>query len=548
MYDRTIAVLCQTLCLACLLAVSRPAYAQDTLFDTSHDPVTLTLDEAIQIALVNNYALQSMRMDGGAVRAQVRDTYSSLMPKVDASGGYTRNVKSANPFAGSQAGDFFSGFAFIGWLAYNEDARTDSDPTTIPIAFGEYDDRLRKGLESANISVGGNENPFAVANQFRSSINITQRIFNGAAVPGIKAVRRLERAFAKGLNRQEQVLTNQVRQAFYQTLLQQEQTNVTAQSVVRATRTLQEVARRVAQGVAPKYQRLSAEVVLANLESRLVEHQNQTAEALGNLKYLVGIPVEQTVNLRGALEVEENAPYMMISAQDAVAAAFERRPDLEQARLTRQMNQLLLKIQKASFLPNVAAFANFTYTGSVPDDRSFSITDENDPFTFTTGYNDFFSTAYWQPAINVGFNLTWTIFDGFHTSSIVQQQKVEVTKSDLEIKRLAQAVRLEVETALRNLNGARQLIASQKKNVANAELSYSYAKSRLAEGVATPLEERNASDQLDQSRINYLQAVYSYLVAQSAFEIAIGIPLGDHTSMQLTHNQPLPPSNSSTRK
>ncbi len=540
MYDRTIAVLCQALCLACLLAVSHPAYAQDTLFEPRSEPVTLTLDEAIQIALVNNYALQSLRIDSEAVRAQVNDAYSSIMPKVDASGGYTRNLQSANPFAGSQAGDLFSGFAFIGWLAYNEDARTDTDPTTIPIAFGEYDDRLKAGLENANISVDGGANPFAVANQFRSSINISQRIFNGAAVPGIKAVRRLERAFAEGLDRQEQVLTNQVRQAFYQTLLQQEQTKVTAQSVVRAARTSQEAARRVAQGVAPKYQRLSAEVALANLESRLVEHENKNAEALDNLKYLVGIPVEQAVNLRGALEIEEDSPYMMISAQDAVAAAFERRPDLEQARLTWQMNQLLLQVQKASYLPDVSAFANFTYTGSVPDDRAFSITDEDDPFTFTSGRNDFFSTAYWQPAINVGFNLTWTIFDGFHTSAIVQQQRVAVTKSDLEIKRLVQAIRLEVEMALRNLNGARQLIASQKKNVANAELSYSYAKSRLAEGVATPLEERNASDQLDQSRINYLQAVYGYLVAQSAFEVAIGIPLGDQTNMQLTHNQPSP--------
>lgn len=540
MYDRTIAVLCQALCLACLLAASRPAFAQDTIFEPSSEPITLTLDEAIQIALVNNYALQSMRMDGGSVRAQVRDAYSTIMPQVDASGGYTRNLKSANPFAGSQAGDFFSGFAFIGWLAYNEDARTDTDPTTIPIAFEEYDDRLQMGLENANISVGGNENPFAVANQFRSSINITQRIFSGAAVPGIKAVLRLERAFAEGLNRQEQVLTNQVRQAFYQTLLQQEQTKVTAQSVVRAARTFQEATRRVAQGVAPKYQRLSAEVALANLESRLVEHENKTAETLDNLKYLVGIPAEQAVNLRGALEVEEDSPYIMISAQDAVAAAFERRPDLEQARLTRQMSQLLLQVQKASFYPDVSAFANFTYTGSVPDNRSFSITDENDPFTFTTGSNDFFSAAYWQPAINVGFNLTWTIFDGFHTSALVQQRRVEMTKSDLEVKRLVQAVHLEVEAALRNLTAARLLVASQKKNVANAELSYSYANSRLAEGVATPLEERNASDQLDQSRINYLQAVYGYLEAQGAFEVAVGIPLGDQTGMQLTQNQSSP--------
>jgi hypothetical protein len=45
---------------------------------------------------------------------------------------------------------------------------------------------------------------------------------------------------------------------------------------------------------------------------------------------------------------------------------------------------------------------------------------------------------------------------------------------------------------------------------------------------------REASRQLDQSRLNYLQAVRDYLSAKSAFEAAIGQPAGvpDGTSFQ----------------
>ena len=63
---------------------------------------------------------------------------------------------------------------------------------------------------------------------------------------------------------------------------------------------------------------------------------------------------------------------------------------------------------------------------------------------------------------------------------------------------------------------------SQEKNVERAELNFEYAEARLKEGVATPLEVREASNQLDQSRLGHLQAVHDYLVAQSAYETSIG--------------------------
>ena len=87
--------------IALVFACWSPAFAQNT--------VTLTLDEAIQIALVNNYALQETRMDAALAHADVRTAWSATMPRVDASSGYTRNLRTANPFAGSAAGDFFFG-------------------------------------------------------------------------------------------------------------------------------------------------------------------------------------------------------------------------------------------------------------------------------------------------------------------------------------------------------------------------------------------------------------------------------------------------------
>jgi outer membrane protein TolC len=56
-------------------------------------------------------------------------------------------------------------------------------------------------------------------------------------------------------------------------------------------------------------------------------------------------------------------------------------------------------------------------------------------------------------------------------------------------------------------------------------MNYDHLSKRVDEGVARPIELREASDQLDQSRLNYLQAVYDYLVARSDLETALGQPL-----------------------
>lgn len=524
-----------------LLAAPLQAGAQDARLqpaatEATPAPITLTLDEAIQIAIVNNYTVRNNRLDVNTAEAQVREAWGQVMPQVDVSSSYTRNLKTANPFAGSAAGGLFGSLGFIDWLAFNERARTDDDPASIPISFGEFAERQQAGLEAAGIQLNNSDNPFAVPNSFQNSLNITQTLFSGSAFAAIKGAERLKEVNRLGVDRQEQVLIDQVRQAFYQSLLAQEQTRVVSQSVQRTQATLDETAKRVAQGVAPKFQRLSAEVELTNLETQLLQTQNQASSALDNLKFTLGIPVNQPVTLRGNLEVDDTDPYLTVSVNDAYATAMERRPDIEQARVGIELREIDKDITRAQYLPSLSAFANFSYSGSVPDDRSFTISDPNDPFKFTTGTNDFFSQSYWQPAINVGFRLTWNIFNGFQTTARVQQRKIEVERAKLQYTQLTEGVRLEVETALRNLETAQRRILSQERNVDRAALNYEYARARLREGVATPLEERDASNQLDQSRLNYIQAVHDYLLARSAFETAMGVPLNQQTDLNLTSN------------
>ena len=515
-------------------------WAQQNVQMDADDPITVTLSEAIQIALLNNYQLQNARLDVEDAHAITNEALSILWPQVQGRSSYTRNLKTANPFAGSSAGDLFSGLGAIGWLNYNEDARTDNDPTTIPITLDEFFDRQQDGLDRANIRLSTDSNPFAVANEFLGSISITQKLFD------LPNLRRLfsgngARAFVSqtemDAERQKQVVIGEVRTAFYDALLAQQQASVANLSVQRTRESRNEAAQRVLQGIAPKMQRLSMDVELANGQSALVRANNQAEDALGRLKLMLGLPMDRELHIRGTLSVAEPSPYLTLASSDAYQRALVSRPDMEQMRILQRTTLNEVRALSAARLPTVDIFANLTFSGRVPDIRTFAVQDDDDPFTYTQRRNGYFSEAYWQPSVNVGFQMSWTLFDGLGRRARISQARIQANRMSLGVKQLEESVRLEVNTALRNLASAHEQILSQQVNVSNAELNYEYARSRSREGVTGSLELRTASQQLDTSRLNYLQAAHALLIAQNAVEVALGIPLEQRSEMRLAVGQ-----------
>jgi len=173
----------------------------------------------------------------------------------------------------------------------------------------------------------------------------------------------------------------------------------------------------------------------------------------------------------------------------------------------------------------VSAFANAAYIGQVPANRLVISPIEGEDFAFTSESRNFLDDSYWNPAVAVGIRLNWNIFNGFQTRLRVQQSHIQIKKAELDREFQKNAIYLEVEQTIRNVETALKRIISQERNIEQAQMNYEFSRKRLLEGVGTPLEERQASSLLDQSRLNYLSAVHDYLVALSQYEKAIGKPV-----------------------
>lgn len=486
-------------------------------------PVEVGLEEAVEIALERSYRIQQAKLTYKDAEALTDASYWQVWPTVDASAGYTRNLLVPNPFAGTGAGSLFDGFDALGWLAYNETARTVPDSGLTPITLQDYQDRQRAGQIAAGINPDANTNPFFVGNQFTAGVSVSQVLYNGAVFSGIKGSERFLETSEAQVDVEAQQVVAYTARVFYAALLAQEQTKILDKSVARSRDTVAETTKRVSQGVLPQFSQLSAEVELANKETELFRARNLATASMDILKMALGIPPAQALRLRGELSLE-GAPGEVLPADEALTRAMTQRPDLKQARLQVEVLEIQEDVTWAEYLPIVQAVASLTLLGSVPDDRTVVSQAGDDPFAYTTSKNSFFADPYWNPSASVGLTVTWNIFNGFRTSKNLERNQVSTSKARLTLQEMEDQVRIQVEQALRDLDTARQQIATQERNIERAELNYSHAEIRVREGVSTQLELREASQQLDQSRFAYRQAIHDYLVARVSYDVAIGEP------------------------
>jgi outer membrane protein TolC len=493
----------------------------------SADPLVLTLDEAVRTALKKNLDLRAAQLDVEEANARVQEAWGNLYPSLDLSGSYTRNVVTANPFAGSDATSLLGGGGQTEWLAFNERRRLNDRS---PITFREFQQRQQDSLAAAGISLGSGGNPFGVDNEFRGGLQLTQTLYSKQAFASVKGSQQFKDVSRYARDRQVQMVTNEVMTSFYQALLAQERVRVLRERVERAEETLQEVSTRVERGVIPKAQRLGASVELSNARTQRIEARNTADLARDQLKRTIGLSPEQPIQLRGSLEEQREDGLQQVSLQTismskAVDQALKNRPDLERARLNVELREIQTESSRAAFYPRVEAVANFSYSGRVPDDRSRVVQDPTNPFSFSEEQRGFFSDDFWNPSFSVGLQVSWNLFSGFQRSARVEQAEIARRRAGTQRDRLRRAVTLEVRKAIRDLENARERIESQKANVRRASLNYDHVSQRVGEGAASQLKLREASDQLDQSRLNYLQAVHDYLVARTDLETALGQPL-----------------------
>jgi outer membrane protein len=436
----------------CLILLSAP------LITSASETLLLALDDAVSRALQENLELKAQQYETNASRWGQAEAWSNWLPQVGFSTDYTRldeeTVIRSNSFLTLFPifEEIFPGFTY--------------DPNQLPTA--------------------------AFKGSYLSSVAVSQALYNGGAEwGGIRAAAASRRLAQYTLEDKRQDIILKTQSAYYNVLKAHELSELMQQSLEFARENLESAQRKENLGLLSRSDILRWEVQVADLDNRSIEAQNGLELADLSLKNIAMIPPETTLQVvpLSAEERDRLSEEIMGESDDPPELA-PHHPALGMASSVTDLESANLWTAWGGFQPKV----NFVWSYSWEQDDDLAL----DGFTS------------WAAVLSVRIPL----FTGFGNVARVQQAKWRLRKSRMDFRNIQQNLSLAYRYAQLKLHSAAKRITSAKKVLEQARENLGIMQNRYDLGLVSNLELIDVQIAHRDANMNYINALYDYLLAK----------------------------------
>lgn len=464
----------------------------------AQEPIVLSLEKALEIAMSENPTVKVADQEIEKKKYAKKGSYAALFPQVNFGADYTRTLKKQVMYMDGA----FDMSSMLGPVTEPivkgiEDTFTGVNPNYKPgtlaenIAANTPKPQPTEGGDEG-ISVGRDNNWSLGFNAGMPLINAS--LWKSLAISGQDVELAIEQARSSRID-----MTNQVKRAYFGVMLANDSYRVFKESYDNAMENYMDVKQKYEQGLVAEYDLIRADVSVKNLEPNMLEAENAVELAKWQLKALLAIDLGLPIKCEGQLsdyDTELFADYLGIDTT-LVNNSNLRQIDIQAAQLKNT-----IKLQKFDYLPTLSVSAAYNWTAM---------------------NNDFkFKDYQWNPYSMVTLSLSIPIFSGGQRLNTIKQ--TEVTRNQLYIQRddVERNLQLAVKNYLDKMNTCLKRYDAAQKGVEQAERGQMIAQKRYETGAGTLLELNDAELALTQSKLNFNQAIYDYMVAKSDLEKTLG--------------------------
>lgn len=296
-------------------------------------------------------------------------------------------------------------------------------------------------------------------------------------------------------------LINQVKSAYYGLLLAQDSYRVLQINFANVEMTAKNINDKYEQGLASDFDKLRADVQVANQKPQLTSAQQAVNLSAMMLKVLIGVDVTEPIIFDGHLSDFENE-MLNYKVVDGQLISLANNTDLRQLELSQEQLKTSLKLIKASSCPTLAFSGNYQYM---------------------TMANDFdFANYNWFPYSVIGLSLNVPILSWVGTSYKIKETKITMANLEDQKKYLENNLRVSVNSNLDNIRNAIAEMTSNKETMMQAERAYNIVQKQFEVGMATWLDLNSAELAMTQSQLLYHQSIYNFLTAKNELEKLMG--------------------------
>jgi outer membrane protein len=246
--------------------------------------IDLTLEKSIKIGVENNKDLAYQKLEIEKAEQAVKEAKGHAYPTVDFNSSFYHYIQKPILF-------------FPDFQAYINNA-------TYGILFKE---RLVPPDNSKFLPMGLTKQSFFLNNQFENKIQLTQILFNSTVFRGIGASKTYLEISKYNYQSTLCNLVANIKKAFYGCILLKNLKEIYQESLANAEENLATVKSLYNQGLISEFDLMQAEVQVENLKPLVENANNSYKNALNNLKLLLNLPMDTSIEITGELAMKETS-------------------------------------------------------------------------------------------------------------------------------------------------------------------------------------------------------------------------------------------------
>jgi len=332
---------------------------------------------------------------------------------------------------------------------------------------------------------------------------VTQAFFDPTILIGVKAAKFNNLLYKQKTYQITVQAALDIATSYYQAVVATKQLVFLQTNVENTTKTLANTKLQVQNGIAKPVDAKRIQVNLTNSQAQVRQTQLTLAQALNDLKYNMGMPLEKQIRLSDTtLAFDPGDDFLPPGA-----SFYENRIDYKILQSNLVLQKLDVKNINSGYLPVFTGYINYGYVGQ---GATFGLYENQ-----TNHWVQYNTSA-------VGMRLNFYVFDGLQKVARAQQGMIKAKEIEQNMLRMQQTVNHDVTNAYLQYRNNEQRIEYEKQNVELAQEVYQITQLQFREGTATSTEVVDAETAMLLAQNTYTQSLLQLYTARLALEKAKG--------------------------
>lgn len=327
------------------------------------------------------------------------------------------------------------------------------------------------------------ETQFGVPHNINANLQLTMPLYNPQVFGVIQTTKIATELTALQLQKTEEQVYFDISNFYYNGQLLLRQLSFIDSNIVNTSKLLKNMKLLKEQLMAKGTDVSKVQLQKEQLETQRELVNSRYEQVLNALKFAMGIPLDQIIQIEQDIQYQINNEYVSNPAIDIRLAKTQSRL------LLSELNTL-----KRSKLPSLSLFGTYGKTG----------------FGYDKQPNDFLK---FYPIGFAGIQLSYPLFNGTVTQRKINQKKLEIKNSELQVQIVTEQNAMQTENTRRQILIAQKTVKTTTAQIDLAKSVYEQTVLQQKQGTASLTDVLLADTALREAQQNYLSAVVDYLKA-----------------------------------